>query len=261
MPETTTAPKVLIYDIDRGLKSLADDARIKEIFGYLPRRFIRTKSFIDLFIKMHKAEVLKTEDELGEILAEQFTMKGDVQIEVLDSITAYQGQTKKEVRGDADKLSLPMWGEVGESMEEMVLLLARTNTHVIILGHTKESKDDDLGIIRHVPALSGRMQNEIGRHFDLVLYTGVETDAKTGKRYYYWQVLADERRSAKCRIEAVSKYAEKEGGRIPQDFGLLFSLMLGKSVPEQHTAVKILILGDTGTGKTYSLRTLKGVKL
>lgn len=40
--QTEKLTKVLIYDFDRGLKSLADDDRIEKVFGYKPRRFIRT---------------------------------------------------------------------------------------------------------------------------------------------------------------------------------------------------------------------------
>jgi hypothetical protein len=256
-PTGGSPPKVLIYDQDRGLKSLATDERIKETFGYAPRRFIRTSSFIELFKKLHTATENKTEDILGEIIVEEFSINGDIQIEVLDSITAWASQKKKEAKGSADRISLPMWGEIGESLEDLVVNLARTDTHVIILGHVKTEKDDDLGTLRYIPALSGRMQHEIGRHFDMVLYTIVEKDPRTNARRYMWQVLADERRNAKCRVEEVSKFSaeDKRGGKIPQDFALLFNLC------KEHKALKILILGETGTGKTYSLRTLKGVRL
>ena len=246
------APRTIIYDIDRGLSSLATDDQIEKVFGYKPRRFIKIQSFINLFQKLHTPGVIQVEDDLGPIEQEVFKGTKDIQIEVVDSISAYQHQVKKEVKGEADRISLPMWGEIGETLEELVYLLTRTDTHVIILGHVKAESDNDLGIIRFVPALSGRMQNEIGRYFDMVLYTNVETDKTTGHREYKWQVLADDRRSAKCRIEAISKWAEDDRGRVPQDFEQLFKRAAG------HKALKILILGETGTGKTRSLRTLKG---
>lgn len=245
-------PKILIYDFDRGLKSIGSDERIASVFGYSPRRFIRCSSADDLFQKTHKAQVLTVQDDLGDVEEEYYVATKDIDFEVLDSITAWAALKKKEVKGAAQRISLPQWGEIGESTEDLILKLTRTNTNVIVIGHTKAEKDEDLGIIRYIPAISGRMSNEIARHFDLVMYSIVTQDDK-GFRSYQWQIAKDERRSAKCRIEEVSKYAEKNGGCLPQDYELLFSLM------KDHKAVKILVLGDSGSGKTYSLKTLKNV--
>lgn len=252
-------PKTLIYDIDRGMKSLASDERIEEVFGYKPRRFIRTGTMDALFTKLHEPAVIETEDALGTVEEEVFKVREGIEFEVLDSLTAFQAQTKKEVKGGADRITLPQWGEIGETLEALVLKLCRTNTNVIILGHVKSESDNDLGVVRFIPALSGRMQHEIGRYFDIVFFTRIELDSQTGQRQYLWQVLADERRSAKCRIEEVSKWAEEkhEGipyGCMPQDFTLLFALA------KDYPAIKILILGESGTGKTRSLRTLTGIK-
>lgn len=256
MAEERKYPKTLVYDVDRGLKSLAPDDRITQEFGFKPRRFISATSMFKFFDSIHKLKGFKEEDVLGTYEEEFYAVDESLglEIEVLDSISAFQAASKKEIKGDAERVSLPMWGLIGEATEDLAMKLCRTNTDVIILGHTKSEADNDLGIIRYVPALSGRMKDEIGRHFDCVFYTVVETD-NSGARSFKWQVLADERRDAKCRIEAVSKFAAKEdAGKMPQDFKKLFEL-----AGSENQALKILILGNSGTGKTYSLRTLKGV--
>lgn len=245
----------LIYDFDRGTKSLATDERIEQAFGYKPRRFIKTNSAFDLFYKLHKKGVKKSTDELGDVEEEYWIAKPGIDFEILDSITAFSALKKKEIKGINVKLTLPQYGELGESVEDFIYLLTRTSNNVIVLGHTKSEKDDELGVIRYIPALTGRMANEAGRHFDVIAYTHVKTDGKTKTREYLWQILADDRYKAKCRIEPISDYAAKNGGFMPQDFELLFKLANDAG----YTDLKILILGDSGTGKTYSLRTLRNV--
>lgn len=252
-------PNIIIFDIDRGLKSIGNDDRIEEVFGYRPRRFIRSEKISELFDKLHTPNVIQTEDILGIVEEEVYEIANghEIDFEILDSITAHQAQKKKELKGNAARVTLPQWGELGEAIEDLILKLCRTNTNVIIIGHTKAQEDNDLGVISYIPALSGRMKDEIARYFDIVMYTVVSTDKNTGHREYLWQVIADERRAAKCRLDEVTKWAAKSRGLIPQDYELLFN----KIKQGGYKAVKILVLGDSGTGKTYSLRTLKNVEV
>lgn len=251
--------KALIYDFDRGLASLGGDERIEEVFGFKPRRFIKSQSLHDTFDKLHEMYIKQTEDALGVCEEEWYRLRDGIAIdfEVLDSITAYQGQKKKDVKGDSDKLYLGDYGLIGDDMENLVMKYTRTENNVIMIGHIKEVEDSDMGMIRYIPALSGRMKNEIMRSFDVVAYTIVTKNQQTGKTTFQWQLIADERRSAKCRYEDVTKWAAKTGGLIDQDFSLLFA----KIFDAGYKNAKILILGDSGTGKTYSIRTLKNVNI
>jgi hypothetical protein len=253
--QAQTAPKVLFYDIDRGFKALYPDARIEEIFGFKPRRFIHSKTLRETFDKLHTLGVIKSHDILGDCEEEIYIAQQGIQIEVLDSVSEFQRQKKNEVKDASGKVTLPGWGEIGEAVEDVITKMARTDNDVIIIGHTKTEEDSDKGILRHIPALSGRMADQIARHFDLVMYTRVQTHKESGSRRYMWQILADESRAAKCRIEPIALAAEKADakGMIPQDFTLLFNLA------KDYPAIKILILGEAGTGKTYSLRTLATV--
>ena len=250
-PATRNA-RVLIHDFDRSLQSLSSDDRIEQIFGFRPRRYIRTKTFNDVFLKTHKPVVVKHEDVLGVVEEEYYQTDPSIDVNVLDSISAYNVQLRKEIRGDATKMSLPMWGEAGDQGEDMILKFTRTNTSTIMLGHTKSEEDKELGRIRTVPAISGRLQNELGRYFGCVFFTKVTTDDK-GRRSFLWQGIADERMDAKCRFKAAVKYLEAHEGCMPQDFQLLFRLINESGF--SHT--NILILGNIGTGKTFSLSTLK----
>src|SRR5690606_12624503 len=101
----------------------------------------------------------------GDVEEEYFRTKPGIDIEVLDSVTAFSANKKKELKGTASKVTLPQYGELGESVEDLIFLLTRTDKHSIIIGHLKSEKDDDLGIIKYVPGLTGRMANEAGRYF------------------------------------------------------------------------------------------------
>jgi hypothetical protein len=249
-------PKIIVYDFDRGLKSIGSDEQIEQHFGYKPRRFIKTKSAFEFFASIHKPGVIKTTDALGDVEEEYWRTKPGIDIEVLDSITAFSANKKKELKGTSSKVTLPQYGELGEAVEDLVLLLTRTDKHAIIISHVAPEKDDDLGIIRYVPGLTGKMKEQVGRYFDIIAYTHVKSDPKNpGKKEYLWQVLADERRDAKSRIDKISEYAAQNNGCIPQDFELLFNLAEG------YPALKILILGNSGTGKTYSLKSLSKIQI
>lgn len=247
--------KVLFYDFDRGLTSLGSPESIEKEYGYLPRTFIKCARAMELFKKTHKLKTDTIKDELGEIEVEYYDTHPSIGFEVLDSISAYSTMKKKEVRGDAKKVTLPQYGEIKEDMEDLILAMTRTNTNSILIGHTKTEKDDELGYLRYIPSVTGSLANEMGRLFDLVLYTYVDVDGKTKERQYLWQVQADERRSAKCRVKGINELAEKNQGYIPQDYETIFKL----AEKEGIKSLKILVLGESGTGKTYSLRTLKNL--
>jgi hypothetical protein len=257
MADTATRPaRVLIHDFDRSLSSLASDERIEEVFGFRPRRYIRTTTMTDVFLKTHKPVVLKNNDNLGAVEEEYYSTDPSIDVNVLDSVSAYAVQLRKEIMGENNvkKMSIQLWGEAGDSAENILLKLCRTNTTTIMIGHTKAEEDKEAGIIRRIPAVFGRLSDEIGRYFDCVFYTKALLDHE-GKRSFLWQGIADQRCDAKCRYSEVVKYLELNGGYMPQDFKLLFSLMNQSGFPHG----KILILGGIGTGKTYSLSTLKNV--
>jgi hypothetical protein len=61
-------PNIVIYDFDRGLKSIGSDEQIESHFGYRPRRFIKTKSAFELFDSIHKPGVVKTTGVQSQVL-------------------------------------------------------------------------------------------------------------------------------------------------------------------------------------------------
>lgn len=241
--------KILIYDFDKSLRTLGSDEKIKSSFGYAPRRFENTESFDKFFSDIHKFTRKESEDELGKVIEDSYTPVKPIDIEVLDSITQLATLMRKEVRGESAKKKLTQadWGQLGEMVEDTLIKLCSTSNHMVIIGHTKWDKEEDTGMFKYMPSISGRMANEFGRYFDIVAFTRIQKNATTGATEYMWQIVPDEKRTAKCRLRSVFKYCRN--GMIPQDFGL-FEL-------DKHESLKIAIIGEPGTGKTHSLSTFK----
>ena len=248
-------PKVLIYDFDRGLASVGSDDKIEEVFGYRPRRFVRGKAIHETFDKLHKLMIEEYEDDLGMVEQEYYYLQEgvDLDFQVLDSISAYQAQDKMDIQGEG-KMMRDDWGQLGDDIERLVLKLTRTKGSSIVMGHTKLTEGVK-GVTRQVPSLSGRMSSELQRHFDIVAYTHVIRNEESGESEYFWQIQADETAAAKCRIQELVDTATK--GMIPQDFVPIYNILAKAG----YGNWKMLILGDSGTGKTYSLRTLAKVKI
>lgn len=247
--------KVLIIDTDNGLESLASDERIEGVYGYRPRRFISATSVIEMFDRLFEHVVIQHEDQLGKCEEEVYRLKADFELDaiVLDSLSAYQSAKKREVRGSSDLVTLQMHGMIGEGVEDLITRLTRTNIAVIVTGHTKGDSENEMTVYK--PALTGRMAVEINRHFDIVMHS-LTTTSHNGNTKHVWQINADATRACKSRLQSVSEALSKTGGRMPQDYEQLMSLINAGG----YVAPKILVLGDSGTGKTYSLRTLKKVE-
>lgn len=250
-------PKVLILDTDRSLASLASDDRIEQVFGYRPRRFLNSNSLLNLIDKMFERCVETYEDELGTAEQEYFRLREGKELHyvVLDSLTAFQQIKRKELKDESTtgRLRIQDYGELADSMEDVLYGLLGSNVPFIATCHTK-AVDDGYGGTKFVPSLQGRMRDELFKHFDIVAYTIVRTD-DDGNRQYLWQIVADEARDAKCRFEEVTKWAMKQPtkGLIHQDFALLTA----KIKDSGFNKFNMVIIGPSGTGKTYSLRTLK----
>ena len=104
-------PKTLIYDFDRSTASIGSDEKIQDVFGYRPRRFASTKGAFDFFTKLHTMVSIKPDvesDPLGLLEEEKmFNPNMPIDIEVLDSITAFQRAKKKEVKGTKEVKKMP----------------------------------------------------------------------------------------------------------------------------------------------------------
>ena len=100
-----------------------------------------------------------------------------------------------------------------------------------------------------MPYIEGSTKVDVGKWFDFVFYTKIHK-AKDGTRKYMWVTARDEHFChAKDRTQLL-------GAEIEQDYSIEFNAVKEKG----WDTAKVLVIGEPGSGKTLSLRTLTKVK-
>ena len=102
-----------------------------------------------------------------------------------------------------------------------------------------------MGVLRVLPNIDGSTKEDLGKWFDFVLYTQVVKDDK-GNRRYQWVTARDEKYChAKDRSQELPALMD-------QDYSVIFDIVNKKG----WGSAKILVIGDPGSGKTMSLKTI-----
>lgn len=256
VPKGEHPARILFWDIDRSSMSIGPDDRIEQAFGFKPRRFVDPKVLSTTFEKFHRLTPIVRKDDLGEFQDEVYRTHPSIDVEVYDSISEMVVKDRLQIRKEKNgaKISLPDRSDVTDRAEDLIMKQCATDTSFIAMAHIKSEKDEELGMIKYLPVLPGRLAQEVGRRFDCIFYARVITKGKA-QNEFVWQGIMDERYNAKCRVPSVVELMQSNGGTMPQDYGLLFN----KARESGFVHLKILILGDSGAGKTHSLRTLTGV--
>ena len=96
-----------------------------------------------------------------------------------------------------------------------------------------------------MPYIEGSTKVDLGKWFDFVLYTKVKK-GKKGDREYIWVTARDEHY---CHAKDRSQLLEPE---MPQDYQIILDAI--KKIG--WNSAKILIIGEPGSGKTLSCKTL-----
>ena len=170
-------------------------------------------------------------------LAQQHGIKGIV----VDTISHIFGQDLRiiEARNNSKKIELQDWG----TLERLYLTFLEALKHlpcwVIVNCHTTYDKNDN-GTFYYYPLIKGQAKERIREFFDVVAYTKVSND----KKAYSWQTFADSSKMAKDRIAVLDP-------TMPQDFKTIVDRYRAKGYEP-----KIMVLGESGTGKSKAISTL-----
>ena len=247
--------KTLYLDFENGFKSLGSKEDISKIFGYPILQYDTWSDFSGLIGKLYERKKVNNPVKIGNLEIAQETTKwvpknGTViDTLVLDTMTELVKQFQRELAGKAQRLTLPQWGEMKTRLDTVLSMINSIPTSVICNVHGKLKEDNELGVLKVMPNIEGSTKEDLGKWFDFVLYTQVNKDEK-GNRKYQWVTSRDEKYChAKDRSQELPAVMD-------QDYSIIFDIVRKKG----WDSAKILVIGDPGSGKTMSLKTIKGVK-
>lgn len=254
--------KVLYFDFENSFKSLGSEETIAERFGY---PIMRSSSWEEAHGVI--SNIMRYEDKVvevplfGDIKATETrrvwsinpklankagdNFKEDTTL-VFDTLSELVKKYTRELsNGGKRKLGFAEWGEIKSGLDVFTEFLNGCPANIVVNAHAKAQKDEDLGIITLTPSIEGSSREDIAKWFDFVLYTTVRRD-ESGEYKYEWITKRDDRyRNAKDRSRLLDAI-------MPQDFNIIRDAAKERG----WSNFKVMVIGEPGTGKTLSLKTL-----
>tara|TARA_R100000700_G_C3178257_1_gene153859 strand:- start:917 stop:1669 length:753 start_codon:yes stop_codon:yes gene_type:complete len=249
--------KTLYLDFENGYKSLGSKEEVAEIFGLPMIQYDSYKDFKALLGKIYTRTNVETEIDVGGIPISQKIIKWvpnekvTIDAIVIDTMTEMVKQYQRDLAGDKKRLQLQQWGEMKTELDVLMSVVNSIPTSLICNVHGKLKEDNELNVLKVMPNIEGSTKEDLGKWFDFVLYTQVNKDDK-GNRKYQWVTARDEKYChAKDRSQELQPVMD-------QDYSVIFNIVKKKG----WDGAKILVIGDPGSGKTMSLKTInnKGAK-
>ena len=243
--------KILLVDLENGYKSIGSKEMIEEKFGLPVLSFNEFSSFRDFIAQIWTRKKIEKEVKVGAISVKQsgyqiITKEGaDIDCLVIDTASEMAKKYARELKGKQEQMQLKQWGKLKEQLDSFFAFTNAIPANLIVNCHSKMQEDNQNGIMRVMPYIEGSTKVDAGKWFDFVLYTKVHR-AKDGSRQYVWVTARDEHY---CHAKDRTQLLDSE---IPQDYSIIFDAV---NKVGWDTA-KVLVIGEPGSGKTLSLKTL-----
>ena len=242
--------KVLFFDLERGKQTLGNDKDIEKLFGYPPLEPTTYQAFTSIIGDIFTIKKVITEKKIGTLKVNEEQLHTvlkngiDVNAIVLDTFSELSKKYQRSLCDDEGKLKLQDWGRLKNKLDATLEFITRIPGILVVNAHTKTATMDN-GISRLLPYIDGSTKEDISKWFDFVLYCKT-IPGPQGNEEYVWHTRHSERYThGKDRTGLLDK-------EIPQDFQIVLEAAKEKGFEN----VKILVLGEPGTGKTLSLKTL-----
>ena len=246
--------KTLLIDLENGYKSIGSKETIKEKFGLPLLNFNDFTSFRNFIGQLWSRKKIEKEVKVGEVSVVQSSYEiiakegVDIDCMVIDTASEMSKKYARELKGKAESLQLKQWGKLKDTLDNFFSFTNAIPANLIVNCHCKMQEDNENGIMRVMPYIEGSTKVDVGKWFDFVLYTKVRK-AKDGSREYVWVTARDEHYChAKDRTQELP-------AEIPQDYSIIFDAVKKKG----WDTAKVLVIGEPGSGKTLSLKTLTKV--
>ena len=243
--------KTLLIDLENGYKSIGSKETIKDKFGLPLLNFNDFTSFRNFIGQLWSRKKIEKEVKVGEVSVVQSSYEiiakegVDIDCMVIDTASEMSKKYARELKGKAESLQLKQWGKLKDTLDNFFSFTNAIPANLIVNCHCKMQEDNENGIMRVMPYIEGSTKVDVGNWFDFVLYTKVRK-AKDGSREYVWVTARDEHYChAKDRTQELP-------AEIPQDYSIIFNAVKKKG----WDTAKVLVIGEPGSGKTLSLRTL-----
>lgn len=242
----------LIFDVDHslasigGMKSATTIASISpipinnglsEVKSVISRLF--TKEEIDFEHPLLEESIKQSVYRINE-LAQSHSLEGIV----IDTISHLFRSDMRilESKNKSERLELFDWAKLERMYNQFISTLTNLPVWVVVNSHITYDKND-LGQFLFNPQLKGSTKDFIAEYFDCILYTRVSNS--NNKVQYLWQTKPDSQRFAKDRLDVLEPV-------IQQNFYTVISKYRDKGINNP----KILVIGESGTGKTRALTTV-----
>ena len=243
--------KTLYVDLENGYKSLGSRDSIKQMFGYSPLEFNTFSDFSSFIAQLWTRERVESVVDIDGVKVNQTSLKvvpkdgHKVECMVIDTASEMAKKYARELKGSQDALKLQQWGKLKDKLYSFFAFTNSIPCSLIVNCHSKAEQDNENGVLRMMPYIEGSTKVDVGKWFDFVLYTKVKKNKK-GEREYVWVTARDEHY---CHAKDRSQMLEPE---MPQDYQVILDVIKKKG----WDSAKILIIGEPGSGKTLSCKTL-----
>lgn len=246
--------KMIVFDVDKSLSTIGSVEEQTEVFGIQPIPLMggidQINEYLDRFLEINAVpiehDLLGT---IGEKYVVSFNEKAKemgINILGIDSLSVLGMQERAMImkKDQLELMELQSWGKYGDRMTKFINKLSKTDFKVICTCHSKRDKDEN-GLPIEVPALKGASADEAPRFFDVIVYTQVS--ASNEATTYSWVINPTRRYTFAKNRKGVFKEQS-----IPQDFGLIYEKYAEIGIDNP----RILVIGDSGQGKSWSLQTI-----
>jgi hypothetical protein len=246
----------LLFDVDSSLASLGTAAQVTEMCGGIEPISIGTDGLVtvmevinNLFVAQHvvRAHPVITGANIKETVVVPSPKAVEYKVDCL-IVDTYSHLQRNDLRlleqaRPTKQMEIQDWGVIERMYNLSLNLIKRLPIPVVINCHSTTDRDQ-MGNFQYNAALKGKAGEFINEYFDLVLYTQT-AKAKDGTYVFNWLTKPDAMRKAKDRLNLLPPI-------VPQDFEKVLKVYADAG----YKAPKILVIGESGTGKTRALATL-----
>ena len=247
--------KILAMDVDRSFSSIGGYGNVEKIFGIPPvpisKGLAQINTVLSRLFKLEEKVVkhpifgetkepvatmlpLAQQHELGLVIIDTFSVAVSQQMRLI---------TDPQSTGTPRPMQQSDWGTLGRFAGQTLHYLSLLPVAAVVSTHLSYDKDGKTGEFHWVPQIPGSTKDEIKKFFDVIAFTKVNQTGKTREFRFLTQVEGNH--IAKDRLGLLEP-------EMPQDIGLIVEKYQQAGVPNP----KILVIGDSGTGKTRSLASL-----